>query len=419
MRGQASKSRTSKAGVVNLGDSMTFLALSRTGFAVALAAAMALPSTSVQAQQADAIFSKVTPSFRERAFMRINYVSATVKTTSGDAYDVTGPVIPRNGLQNFLGSASGYPTANYMFNRGNGDAAGGTTSTLRLGASDYNTLNTIVEDALDLDVGECAALAAGLGTPCGVKARSAAKAGTMALSVGYFFDDELSWSVEALVLAAPLKVAIYGDGNNKINGQRILDAKLLPPTFILGKHFGSAKDRIRPFLGLGASYAFFYDVKATDTLNTFVGGRNSGDTTVKLTDSLGVGPFMGLRAQLDETWHLGFSLGKLRYKTQATLTTRNTTITSDSGVISAYPFAVTDAIQNGEELYSKVTVRGGTATVPAGYSAGQVVGTTTALMCDLARAKYGNTNCNQGTFVRKQNTVLDNTLLMLSVGRSF
>ncbi len=434
MRGQASKSRKSKAGVVNLGDSMTFLALSRTGFAVALAAAMALPSTSVQAQQADTIFSKVTPSFRERAFMRINYVSATVKTTSGDAYDVTGPVIARGDVKKYLGTGSAYSASNlYMFNKGLGgsnDADGnfvpGPTTTSALNGSIYNSISTILEGTestadkgIELAIPDCAALAVGLGTPCGVKARSAAKVGTMALSVGYFFDDELSWSVEALVLAAPLKVAIYGDGNNKINGQRILDAKLLPPTAILGKHFGSAKDRIRPFLGLGASYAFFYDVKATDTLNTFVGGRNSGDTTVKLTDSFGFGPFMGLKAQLDDTWHLGFSLGKLRYKTQATLTTRNTTITSDSGVLSAYPFAVTDAINNGEQKYSTVTVRGGTATVPAGYSAGQVVGTTTALMCDLARAKYGNTDCNQGTFVRKQNTVLDNTLLMLSVGRSF
>lgn len=398
---------------------MTFLALARTSFALALAAAVALPSAPVHAQQADTIFSKVTPSFRERAFMRINYISASVKTTSGDAYDVTGPVVARGDIQRYLGSGSGYPTANYMFNRGNGAAAGGTSSNIRLGAGDYTTLDNVVETAIDLDVGECAALAAGLGTPCGVKARSAAKVGTVALSLGYFLDDEMSWSVEALVLAAPLKVAIYGDGNNQVNGKRILDAKLLPPVAILGKHFGAASDKIRPYVGLGASYAFFYDVRATDTLNQYVGGRSTGDTTVKVKDSLGFGPFIGMRAQLDDTWHLGFSMGKLRYKTEATLTTRNTTITSDSGVIQAYTFNVVDAIQRGEDLYQGNTVRGGAATVPTGYTAGQSVGTTTALMCDLARAKFGNTDCNLGTYVRKQNTVLDNTLLMLSLGRSF
>lgn len=43
----------------------------------------------------------------------------------------------------------------------------------------------------------------------------------------------------------------------------------------------------------------------------------------------------------------------------------------------------------------------------------------TALMCDLAATKYRNDNCNLGTFERKQNTVLDNTMFMFSVGRTF
>jgi hypothetical protein len=40
-------------------------------------------------------------------------------------------------------------------------------------------------------------------------------------------------------------------------------------------------------------------------------------------------------------------------------------------------------------------------------------------MCDLALAKYGNSTCNQGTFERKASNVLDTTLYVLSVGRSF
>lgn len=415
MRGQASKSRKSKAGVVNLGDSMTFLALSRTGFAVALAAAMALPSTSVFAQQSDSIFSKVSPSIRDRAFMRINYVTANVKTTSGDAYDVTGPVIARGDIQKYLGSTNGvrsaYSLANlYMFN-GIGGSNGG------LGAGNYNNLNTVLEDAVATDAVDCPALAAGLGTPCGVKARGSARVGTMALSLGYYLDDDLTWSVEALVLAAPLKVAVYGDGPNQLNGKKIIDTKLLPPIAILAKHFGTSKDRIRPYLGFGASYAIFYDTKATETLNTYEGGRYAGDTSVNINNVMGFGPFAGMKAQLDETWHLGFTVGKLRYKTQATLTTQNTTITSDSAVTQDYTASVVEAIGRGEQLFPTNTVR--VTGTPAGYTQGQQVGTVTALMCDLARAKTGNTDCNQGTFVRKQNTVLDNTIFMLSIGRQF
>jgi len=40
-------------------------------------------------------------------------------------------------------------------------------------------------------------------------------------------------------------------------------------------------------------------------------------------------------------------------------------------------------------------------------------------MCDLAKLKYGNNECNHGTFVRRADTILDNTMFMFSVGRSF
>jgi hypothetical protein len=56
---------------------------------------------------------------------------------------------------------------------------------------------------------------------------------------------------------------------------------------------------------------------------------------------------------------------------------------------------------------------------PVGYNADERVGITTALMCDLAKLKYGNNECNHGTFVRRADTILDNTMFMFSVGRSF
>lgn len=381
---------------------MTLLALSRTSFALALAAAMALPAAPVQAQQqADTIFSKVTPSFRERAFMRINYVNAKVKTTSGDAYDVTGPVVGKSDIRNFLGTGSSY-TSGY---RG------------RTRQSDYDAVAGNLERATtqDADAG-CEAVRNGLGTPCGIRARGSNTVGTMALSLGYYLDDEMSWVVEAYVLAAPLKVAAYGDGvaSRSLNGQNVINLKMLPPTAVLGKYFGSDKDSFRPFVGLGASYAFFYDAKATDSFNTFVGGSNPGDTTVKVKNALGVGPFVGFQAKMDETWHLGLNVGKLRYKTDATLTTRNTMISKDSAVLTAFGPSVQGAVDGADIIGSNIR------NVPQNAIQGVSI-----VMCDLANAKAGlttgNTNCsnNFGTFVRKAPVVFDNTLFMLSLGRSF
>ena len=148
-------------------------------------------------------------------------------------------------------------------------------------------------------------------------------------------------------------------------------------------------------------------MRATEALNTYQGGASSGDTTINLKNALGFGPFLGVKTSIDDDWHLNLSVGKLRYKTEATLTTRNTTITSASGVVLDYGPNVTVANTDGAGAIS------GTIYPNDG------TGVITALMCDLAAAKYKNNNCNLGTFVRKQSTVLDNTLFMFSVGRRF
>ena len=379
---------------------------------LALTACVAAPAMAYD-QRGDGIFSRIEPSLRDRAFMRLNYVHATVKTTSGDAYDVTGPVVARDDIGNFLGSGSGYQS---MFYRG----ASGTT---RIPNGQYTLVQGSLEAALDADKdqGLCeSTVNIGLGTPCGVRARSSSTLGTPAVSVGYYLDDGMNWVVEAFLLAAPLKAEVYGVGNHGLDGQRIIDLKLLPPTAVLGRYFGNANSRIRPFAGLGASYAIFFDVRATETLNAYQGGA----TSVSVKNALGFGPFFGVKAQLDDDWHVSLNIGKLRYKTEATLVTRDTKITADSRVILDYglqtSFANTETIeQTLGALPIRVAPASGSTPQVAGFGLNAEVPALTALMCDLARAKYGNNECNQGTFVRKQKTKLDNTLFMFSVGRRF
>lgn len=367
---------------------MKFSALSRTGFAVALSAVLASMMAPARAETVDSIFAKVSPSVRDRMFFRINYIRANVKTTSGDAYDVTGPVVARGDIARYLGTSSSYVSPEGV----------------RKGT--YQTQSSALDGAMTDDANAgCEAERSGLGTPCGIRARSQAMVGTPALSVGYFLDDEFNWVVEAFVLAAPMKVSIYGDGDNHLNGRNIINLKLLPPTAFLGRYFGSRTDVVRPFVGIGASYAMFFDARATEALNTYQGGASVNDTTVSVKNALGFGPFLGLRADTGSDWQVTLSVGKLRYKTDATLTTRNTTITRDSEVTLDYGVNVQGAIDVGNN-----------SAPPTGIGARGV----TTLMCDLAKAKYGASNgCNLGTYVRKQSTTLDNTLFVLGVGRSF
>jgi outer membrane protein W len=416
---------------------MNFSALTRTGFAVALSAVLASMAAPVGAEeQGSGMFSQVSSSFRDRLFFRLNYIYANVKTTSGNTYDVTGPVIGANDIATYLAPGNHSGTS-----QGMGKAAlndGGTylspyyvttgPTSLRQGVI-YNTNNSSgVSYQFTQGIQQDLALgftneSIGLGTPPGVKAKSEDSAATPALSLGYFFTDDYAWFVEAYLLAAPLKVNVRGDGINGqgqplgINGVDIIKTKLLPPTAILGYYFGSKNDSIRPFLGVGGSYAMFFDVRATDALNDYVGGRSAGDTTVHLKNATGFGPFMGVRTSLSDEWHFNLSIGKLRYKTEATITTNNTTLTSNSAVIREFGPYITNLNTNGASVIED-SLR--TSTNAAARNSGAATqGVVTALMCDLAAAKYHNDNCNLGTFVRKQNTVLDSTMFMFSIGRTF
>jgi outer membrane protein len=391
---------------------MKFSALSRTGFAVALSAVIASLATPARAESVDSIFAKVSPSVRDRMFFRLDYVYANVKTTSGNAYDVTGPVLTQSDIPTYLapGNAAGYVSPYFKnINKAYGPVGGGLSLYYQLfGNAGLDAPGAVAQDV----AAGFASEAKGLGTPEGIKAKSDESVSTLALSVGYFLTDDFTWFVEGLVLGAPLKVNVKGDGvngsgvPNGINGVNILQTKLLPPTAILGYYFGAANDAFRPFAGLGGSYALFFDSRATDALNAYQGGANSGDTTVSIKNAFGFGPFLGFRTAITNDWHVNLGIGKLRYKTEATLVTRNTKITSNSAVLRDYGPFVATANTDGADVLK-------------GQLKDPSVGVVSALMCDLAAAKYHNNNCNLGTYERKQSTVLDNTMFMFSVGRSF
>jgi len=382
--------------------------------AIAAAATAAMPGA-MASDRLDGLFSSIQPALRDRAFMRLNYVHANVKTTSGDAYDVTGPVVGASDIITYLSSNATTPYVS-MFNTANGAVVDPNFYNFASGALTGNfgffqgPLNALAVDAVSQN---CPQLRQGLGTPCGIKARSDASIGTPALSVGYFLDAQKQWVIEAFLLAAPLKATVYGDGRGSLNGKEIIDLKLLPPTVTVGHYFGSEKSRLRPYAGIGASYAIFFDVRATSTLNSYQGG----DTDISVKNAFGVGPFVGLMGQINDDWHISLNVGKLRYKTEATLVTRNTRITKESAVTNDYGPQVDIAIDSLESLGGRPATVG--ASPPDGYVPGQSIAPLTALMCDLAKAKYGNNNCSHGTFVRKQSTKLDNTLFMLSIGRRF
>jgi outer membrane protein W len=365
------------------GDRMNLKTRSQVCLSLALLGAFASQPLPVYAQnQLKPLFANAEPLLRERMFMRLNYIRANVKTTSSDVRDDRPVAV----AQDFK------------------DPLGRTPKTPFLTTQDRNSYRGPIFDAFDAgikaDVQQFGYTceATGLGTPCGTRARAQSMIGTPAISIGYYLDDEQSWAVEAVVLGKPVDVTIQGDGPSGLNGKDIVKLKMLPPIVSFNHYFGARGDRIRPYAGVLGSYAVFYDVRATSTLNDFVGGQNPGDTSVHINNTFGWGGMLGARAEVNDDWHMAFSVGKVRFKTEATLVTRNTVITGNSPVLQDYGPKVQEAIKGGD---------------------GTIAGGTTQIMCDLARAKYGNTSCNHGQFVRTASTAMDTTLFMLSLGRTF
>ncbi len=337
---------------------------------------------------------------RDRLFMRLGYTSVFTKTKSEEARDITGPVVTARQLRDAL-----YECAQRGIDGSCEIIAGG------LVGSDFYTDPVAFPNP---DPGTFFGVTglSGIGTPAGIKAKAQRHVGTPTVSVGYWLDDDHTWLVEGFVLAAPLKIKIYGDGvradgvtPNTVNGKHLATTKLLPPLVIGSYNFGDKADRVRPYAGLGVMYAVFFDGKPTEFFNDYQGGK----TTLSTKNTFGAGPFAGIQTAIDDDWHLNLSLGRVNLRTTSRLVTSNTNITSNSAVLRDFS-ATGDGPANFPglvDLGEGLDTRTGIYTNP---------GFTTRLM-DIVKQQRGSDSL--GTYVREQKMKITNTIITLSVGRSF
>lgn len=366
--------------------------------AVTVAAILsATPLAPVQAAEYNSIFpAGWDNNMRSRMFMRIGYVSVSTRSKSEDARDVTGFAVSRAEAFN------GFNTAKQI----TADCDSGTLTGAdcaryndNAGGSRWELAQAVLESAFsDTGLG-------GIGAPPGIKARAQKQVGTPALSLGYWLDEERKWLIEGFVLAAPLSVKIYGDGvrsdgtPNGLNGRHLATTKLLPPLVIGSYNFGDRSDVVRPYLGVGAMYAVFFDGKSTEFFNDYLGGKS----TVSTRNTFGAGPFMGLQSAINDEWHVNVSIGQIGLRTTSRIVTSNTLIRSGAAVINDLQPRIIEAINIAE----------GDLAADIGTGANGV----TTLLTELVARNKGQANL--GTFVREQKIKITNTLVNISVGRSF
>jgi outer membrane protein len=209
------------------------------------------------------------------------------------------------------------------------------------------------------------------------------------------------------VLAQPMSIKIEGDGvradgtPNTLNGKHIATTKLLPPLVIGSYHFGDRRSLVRPYVGLGAMYAVFFGAKTTAFFDEYQGGK----TTISTKNTFGAGPFVGLQSSINDQWHVNLSVGQIALRTTSRLVTSNTNIRSGAAVLNDLHPDILEAINVGEELLPPLgTIGDGTAGV-------------TTMLTELVARNRGQANL--GTYVREQKMKITNTIVTISVGRSF
>ena len=367
-------------------------------------------SNSDAASQGDAPRLKIDEA--KRYFVRFGYVGMKPNTKSGEVKDASGYVATRDEIIRYgeyiseLQNRVGDPAANALgiSLQSNLTQAGAVTGyDIYADASGPQSVPLTVPSTSGMYADGLTAL----GIPRGITVE-AKSAGTSAISLGYFLDEDQKWAVEGFVLAVPLKNDVYarqrvanarvaGNFVNRpgyLDGKKAMTTQVLPPLVMLTRYFGAKDATWRPSVGVGAAYAIFFDSKVPQLVSDYSGGK----TTVSLKNSFGVGGFAGLQYRIDERWHVNATLGYLKLKTTGTLTTETTRFTSSSPALA--------------------DVGGYTgAAITQGNTSKQVA--VNKMLVDLANWKNGGTSGNYGRFVRTLDTQLDPYILWISAGYAF
>lgn len=133
----------------------------------------------------------------------------------------------------------------------------------------------------------------------------------LGLTFGYMITDNIG--VE-LLAATPFehKVGVGPLGT-------IATVKHLPPTLMAQYYFGSKEDKLRPYLGAGVNYTFFFDEKFNST------GKTNGLSDLDLSSSWGFAAQAGMDYMLTDNWMLNASVWWMNIETDVKFKAGNDT----------------------------------------------------------------------------------------------
>jgi outer membrane protein len=146
------------------------------------------------------------------------------------------------------------------------------------------------------------------------------KATSFVGGVTYYWTDNISID---LPISAPFKHDVVGAG--AIDGVgKLGTVKSLPMTLLAQYRFGDASSALRPFVGAGPTYGYFFKPRATTALSGITGGTASNPTTLSMKRKLGATLEVGAASNVTKDCSASLSITKTFIKTTGSLSTGQT-----------------------------------------------------------------------------------------------
>lgn len=147
------------------------------------------------------------------------------------------------------------------------------------------------------------------------------KASQIVGGITYYWTDHIS--IDLPLTFVPFKHDVVGAGAIEGVG-KLGTVKALPMTLLAQYRFGEANSILRPYIGAGVSYGYFFKPKATATLSGITGGTPSNPTTLSMKSRFGSTLELGLAYNVTRDWSASLSATKSFLKTTGSLSTGQT-----------------------------------------------------------------------------------------------
>lgn len=137
--------------------------------------------------------------------------------------------------------------------------------------------------------------------------------------VTYMYTDNVSFD---LPLALPFKHKLYGAGALAGTGE-LGEVQALPATVFAQYRFGEPSEQLRPYAGIGLTYAYFFNESGSGAL-TAITNPGGSPTKLKVDSQWTYTAQVGASLKLDKQWFLDLFYSVTPLKTRTTLSTGQT-----------------------------------------------------------------------------------------------